>query len=137
MEDNMTADAAPPAPAPSRVVLWISRACSALVVALLLFSAVIKVSHAPAVVENMTRRYGFSPQLITPIGVLEALCALLYAIPRTAPLGAMLVTAYLGGATVTELRTGGPFLAPAVLGALGWLGLWLRDGRLRAFVLRR
>jgi hypothetical protein len=70
-----------------------------------------------------------------PIGVTEIACALLLAIPRTSVLGAVLVTGYLGGAVATHVRAMQPaFIAPAILGALAWLGLYLRDPRLRALL---
>jgi hypothetical protein len=61
----------------------------------------------------------------------------LYALPRTSILGAILLTGYLGGATATHVRVGQPFVFPIVFGVLVWLGLWLRDARLRALIPAR
>jgi hypothetical protein len=57
-----------------------------------------------------------------------------YLIPRTAVLGAVLLTGYLGGAIATHARLGEPFVAPIILGVVVWAGLWLRDPRLRALL---
>jgi hypothetical protein len=70
-----------------------------------------------------------------PLGAIEICCALLYAIPRTAVLGAVLLTGYLGGAIATHVRVGDPsFVTPLVLGMIAWAGLYLRDPRLRALL---
>ena len=66
--------------------------------------------------------------------LVELACAIIYAIPRTAVLGAILMTGYLGGATATHLRVGEPFYLPIVVGIVVWIGLYLRDERLHALV---
>lgn len=71
-------------------------------------------------------KIGFSTDQMFNIGVVEVICALLLLIPQTAFLGAILVTGYLGGATVTHLRVGEPFIAPVIIGVLMWVGLGLR-----------
>jgi Mn2+/Fe2+ NRAMP family transporter len=69
------------------------------------------------------------------IGILEIACTVIYVIPRTSVLGAILLTGYLGGATATHVRIGDPsFFGPVIFGVLVWLGLWLRDARLRALL---
>lgn len=78
--------------------------------------------------------FGFAPALLGTIGVLEVVSVLLYAIPRTAVLGAILCTGYLGGAIATHVRTDGQFLPALLFGVLVWLGLYLRDERIRALV---
>jgi DoxX-like family len=79
--------------------------------------------------------FGFPPHLITPIGVVELLCAVLYLIPRTAVIGAVLLTAYMGGAVATHVRIEDPmFVVPVVIGVMLWLGLYLRDATLRTLV---
>ncbi len=78
---------------------------------------------------------GYPLATLLPIGVLEIACALLYAIPRTSVLGAVLVTGYLGGAVATHVRMSQAiWIAPALLGAIAWLGLFLRDPRLRGLL---
>jgi hypothetical protein len=111
--------------------LWAGRVVSAVPALMLTVSAMMKFSHAPAFVETATGHLGLSESTITPIGVLEIVCTGLYVFPRTAVLGAILVTAYLGGATATHVRVGDPFIIPVVLGVLAWVGLYLRDERLR------
>lgn len=114
--------------------VWAGRAVSALPVLLLLFSAVMKLVKPAPVLEGFAR-YGYAEHLILIIGLLEIGCTILYLIPRTAVLGAILLTAYLGGATATNVRVGDPsFFITVALGILAWLGLYLRDERLRALV---
>jgi hypothetical protein len=79
--------------------------------------------------------YGFPLGLIAGLGVLEILCTVVYLIPRTSILGAILVTGYLGGATVTTLRVGeSSYVMAVILGILAWGGLYLREPRLRALI---
>ena len=117
----------------ARKVLWAGRVASALPVLLLLFSSAMKFLKPPALVEEMGR-LGYPESLTLGIGILELACTLLYVIPRTSVLGAVLLTAYLGGATATHVRIGDPFFGPVVLGVLVWGGLFLRDPRLRALI---
>ena len=122
---------------PEKRELWTGRVFTALAALMLFFSASMKLSHAPQVVEMFTGKFGFEESALIPIGILE-IVTVLYLIPRTAVLGAILIAAYLGGAVVTHLRVGDPFVMPALLGVLAWGGLFLRDTRLRALLpLRR
>ena len=122
----------------SKKMLWTGRILSVLPALLLIFSGVLKLMKPVAVVEGFAH-YGYSEDLILTLGILEIGCTLVYAIPRTAVLGAILMTAYLGGATATNVRVGDPsFVATVVLGVLVWAGLYLRDERVRALIpLRR
>jgi DoxX-like family len=90
----------------------------------------------PAMVLEASAKLGFPEQLTVTLGVILLASTVLYAIPRTAVFGAILLTGYLGGAVCTHLRVGDPLfshvLFPTYLGALIWGGLWLRDGRVRA-----
>ena len=82
-------------------------------------------------VEGLTK-FGYDPALAPWIGLSLLVSTILYAIPRTAVLGAILLTGYLGGAVATQVRVGDPwFLFPAVMGALVWVGLWCRTPRIR------
>lgn len=110
--------------------LWVGRVLSALPVLALLFSGSLKVSHAPFFLEKWSG-FGYAVETATPIGVVEIACALLYVIPRTRILGAILVTGYLGGAIATHVRVGDVFVAPLILGIMAWAGLYLRDERLQ------
>ena len=74
----------------------------------------------------MFAHIGFTNDLIFNIGILEVVLAVLYLIPRTSFIGAILLTGYLGGATVTHLRVGDQFLFPVIIGILMWIGLGLR-----------
>jgi len=87
--------------------------------------------------EGMARA-GFAERLVVPIGVLELICVVVCLIPRTSVLGAILLTALLGGATVTTLRIGDPtYPMPVILGMMAWGGLYLRDERVRELIPRR
>ena len=117
----------------SNRILWAGRIISALPALLLLFSAVIKLVKPPEVVEGFTR-LGYAESLALGIGILELVCTVVYMIPRTSILGAILLTGYLGGATATHVRIGEPFFAPIILGVLVWGGLFLRDEQLRELI---
>jgi len=117
----------------SKRTLWAGRIISALPVLFLLFSGVVKLMK-PAVVVQEFARLGYPESLVLIIGVIEIACTVVYVIPRTSVLGAMLLTAYLGGATATYVRIGDPFFIPIILGIFVWLGLYLRDARVHALV---
>lgn len=112
---------------------WASWIVSLVPVALLLFSAAMKLMRHPAAVEGFAK-FGYPPASLFWIGVVELTCTVLYIIPRTSILGAILLTGYLGGAVNTHVRAGEPFLSPVVVGILLWLGIYLREDRLRALV---
>ena len=118
----------------SRTMLWAGRIIGALPVLLLVFSAVMKLLKPAPVVQGFAR-YGYPESQILLIGILELSCSIIYAIPRTSVLGAILLTGYLGGATATNVRVGDPsFYATVTLGIFVWLGLYLRDARLHALL---
>ncbi len=114
--------------------LWAGRILSAVPALLMLMSAVMKLMQLPPVIEGFVGKFGYPQSTVVPIGVVELLCVVLYAIPRTSVLGAILVTGYLGGAIATHVRVGDVFLPPLVLGVLAWAGLYLRDERLRRLI---
>jgi hypothetical protein len=114
-------------------MLWTGRIASALPVLMLLFSGVMKLATPDAVLKEFAR-LGYSENAALGLGILELACMLIYVVPRTSVLGAILVTGYLGGAVATHVRIGDPLfniILPALLGALAWLGLYLRDKRLK------
>jgi len=118
----------------SKTTLWIGRVMSALPALLVLLSSVMKLMKMAAVVEGFART-GVPERLIIPVGVIELACVIIYVIPQTAVLGAILMTGLLGGATITTLRIGDPtYPMPVVLGMLAWGGLFLRDTRLRELI---
>jgi len=121
----------------SKTMLWVGRIMSALPVLMLLFSGVMKLVKPAPVVQGFAH-LGYPESLTLGLGIVELACAVVYVIPRTSVLGAILLTGYLGGATATHLRIGEPFFMPIILGMLVWGGLYLRDDRLRALIpLRR
>ena len=118
----------------SKTTLWTGRVMSALPALLVLLSSVMKLMKMAAVVEGFART-GVPEPLIIPVGVIELACVIIYVIPQTAVLGAILMTGLLGGATITTLRIGDPtYPMPVVLGMLAWGGLFLRDTRLRELI---
>jgi len=118
----------------SKGVLWTSRVMSALPVLLVLMGSVMKLMRVAAVIEGFARS-GVPERLIIPVGTIELICVVVYLIPRTSVLGAILMTGLLGGATITTLRIGDPtYPMPIVLGMMAWGGLYLRDRRLRALI---
>ncbi len=124
-----TAQAAPV----SKKRLWTGRILSGLVVLFLLFNGAMAFTNLPSVKQGFAH-IGYPESLGFAIGTLLLTCAALYAIPRTSVLGAILLTGYLGGATATHLRIGEPFYFPILVGVLVWVGLYLREDRLRALV---
>src|SRR5882672_2530677 len=133
----MTADFPTTVPARSRKALWVGWVLSVLPALLLAFSAGMKFIQPPSVAE-MFAHLGWPERSVVPLGILELTCALLFLIPRTAVLGAILVAGYMGGAIATHARLGEPFFVQAGVGVLAWLGLYLREPRLRALIpLRR
>ena len=117
--------------------LWAGRAMSALVVIALAADGAIQLS-APAQIANMLRETGFAIDLTRVVGPIILACAVLYAIPATAVLGAILVTGFLGGAICAHVRIGElgspPEIISLLLGAMTWGGLYLRDSRIRAIL---
>lgn len=117
--------------------LWAGRIIIALAVLFLLFDAVVKVMALEFAVQA-TVELGYPERVVSGIGLLEVACLVLYVIPRTSILGAILLTGYLGGAVATHVRVGSPLashtLFPIYVALMLWGGLYLRDGRLRALV---
>lgn len=118
----------------SKAALWAGSVMSVLAVLLILFGSVMKLMKTPAVVEGFVRA-GLPERLIIPVGIIELGCVIVYVIPRTAVLGAILMTGLLGGATLTTVRIGDPtWPLPVVVGMLAWGGLFFRDLRLRELI---
>ena len=121
----------------SKVRRRTGRIISGLAVFFLVFDAVIKFFFIPPVVETFAK-LGYPIGLAIPIGVVLLVCVLIYVIPQTSVLGAILLTGYLGGAVATHVRVGDPLfshiLFPTYVGALIWGGLFLREDRLRSLL---
>lgn len=121
----------------SKAALWTGRVLSALPALFLLVDGAMKLAK-PAPVVEATVKLGYPEGVILGLGVVLLACTVLYLIPRTSVLGAILLTGYLGGAVATHVRVGEgwfPVLFPVFFGALLWGGLFLRDARLRAALL--
>jgi hypothetical protein len=117
-------------------ILWAGRVLSALSVLFLLFDAGGHLLMPAPVVDAFTR-LAYPASLGPVLGIVELICVVLYAIPRTSILGAILLTGYLGGAVATHLRVRDPLfdtLFPIIFGVLVWAGLFLRDARVRALI---
>ena len=127
----------------SKPALWLGRVLSGLVILFLLFDGAIKLVPWPIVTETMDRiGYGSSESLARSLGVITLACTVLYAIPPTSILGAILLTGYLGGAMASHLRIGSPLFSHTLfglyIGLMVWGGFWLRNRSLRALMpLRR
>jgi hypothetical protein len=117
----------------SRASLWAGRILSALAVLLFIFTGMFALLK-PAMAMQGFVHYGYPDGAMQRIIIVEIACAVLYAIPRTSVLGAILLTGYLGGATSTHVRAGEPFYLAVGAGIVVWLGLYLRDERLRALI---
>jgi hypothetical protein len=126
----------PQTPTVSAAARWTGRILGGLAAAFLLFDGAMKLAKPDFVVEGTTK-YGYAEAVLVPLGIVLIASTLLYLIPRTAVLGAILLTGYLGGAVDCHVRAGeGAFnvLFPVVFGAILWGGLYLRDVRVRALV---
>ena len=119
-----------------RTSSWTGRSLSALVVLFMVFDSVIHLV-VPAPVVEAFAQLGFPLHLSVGLGILELVFTALYVIPRSKVLGALLLTAYLGGATAAQVRIEAgwfPLLFPAIVAALMWGGLALRDSRVLLLV---
>ncbi len=116
---------------------WSGRVITAVPVAFLVFDATLKLFHIPAVAQA-SQALGWPNHLNSALGLLILACLVLYLVPRTAVIGAVLLTGYLGGAVAVHLRVGdslfGQTLFPTYVGVLLWSGLFLRDRRVRAAI---
>ena len=116
--------------------LWLGRVVSGLPALFLLLDGALKLAK-PAFVVEATVNLGYSESVIIPIGMVLIICTILYLIPATSVLGAILLTGYLGGAVATHARVGEswfPILFPVVIGVMLWLGLYLQNVRLRTLI---
>jgi hypothetical protein len=120
----------------SKGMVWAGRVIFVLLILFFLFDSIPKILKMPFVIKP-TLDLGYPESTIVGIRLALFVSLVLYMIPRTAVLGAILITGYLGGATATQVRVGAiiPFiLMPAVMGVLVWFSLWLRDSRIRALM---
>jgi hypothetical protein len=123
----------------SKPMRWTGRVLSGFVIVFLLLDGAIKLVPWPVVTETMDRMgYGSSETLARSLGFITLACTILYAIPPTSILGAILLSGYLGGAMASHLRIGSPLFTHTLfglyLGLMVWGGLWLRDRNLRTLI---
>src|SRR3979411_767073 len=123
----------------SRPMLWLGRVLSGLVIVFLLFDGAIKLVPWPVVTETMDRMgYGSSEAMARSLGIITIVCTVLYSVPPTSILGAILLTGYLGGAMASHVRIDSPLFTHTLfgfyLGVMVWGGLWLRDPELRRLI---
>jgi uncharacterized membrane protein YphA (DoxX/SURF4 family) len=122
---------------PSKGALWTGRVLSTLPVLMLLFSGSMKFIPSDQT-KQAFEHLGWPYSYALGLGILEIACTILYIIPRTAIVGAILLTGYMGGAIATHVRIGEPPILQVVFAVIIWLGLYLREPRLRALIpLRR
>jgi len=117
----------------NRKIVWIGRVLSLLVTLPFLLSSIMKFLKPPMVTEGMAQM-GLPASLLLPLAILEMSCVILYLIPSTAVLGAILLTGYIGGAMLTHLRMGQGVLLHIFLGVAVWGGLYFRDLRIRELI---
>ncbi|HEU0091375.1 MAG TPA: DoxX family protein [Vicinamibacteria bacterium] len=123
--------------ATSGKVVWVGWALSIMASLLFLFSAFIKFKGGPELDQSMAH-LGLPAPMVLPLGILELTCVAIYLIPATSVLGAILLAGYIGGTIVTCWRAGDPFIINIVLGLVVWLGIYLREPRLKELIpLRR
>jgi hypothetical protein len=129
----------PQTPTTANGLIWTGRVLSAVAALFLLFGGVMDLLKPASVVEAI-KQFGYPENVIVPLGIAVIACTLIYLIPRTSVLGAILLSGYLGGAVATHVRAGqgwGEILFPVVFAAIVWGGLWLREPRLRGLIISR
>jgi uncharacterized membrane protein YphA (DoxX/SURF4 family) len=114
-------------------VVWIGRVLSWLVGAFFLFGALMKLKGGPEVAQGMAH-LGLPDAMIQPLAILELTCTVIYLIPMTSVLGAILLAGYMGGAICVHWRVGDDFYTHIAIGTAVWLGVWLREARLRSLI---
>lgn len=121
----------------SKIARWAGYIITTLVVLFLLFDCTIKLLNLPVAVDG-TVVLGYPASVVVPLGILQLICLIIYLIPQTSVLGAILITGYLGGAIATHVRLENPLfshiLFPVYVGLMIWGGLYLRNQRLRALI---
>jgi hypothetical protein len=119
--------------AASGKIVWVGRVISVLASLVFLLSALMKLKGGPELAQGMAH-LGLPESLLMPLAILEISCAVIYLIPATSVLGAILLTGFIGGAICTHWRVGDPFFIQIALGIFVWLGLYLREQRLKALI---
>jgi uncharacterized membrane protein YphA (DoxX/SURF4 family) len=118
---------------PGGKIVWTGRVLSGLASLGFLLSAFMKIKGGDEMSQGMAH-LGLPDAMVRPLAILELSCVVLYLIPKTSVLGAILLAGYMGGAICTHWRVGDPFITQIALGVVVWLGLWLREPRLRSLL---
>ena len=113
--------------------VWAGRVISVLASLVFLFSAFLKLKGGPELAQGIAH-LGLPESMVMPLAIVEISCTVIYLIPATSVLGAILLAGYVGGTICTHWRVGDPFFVQIALGLLVWLGLYLRDARVRRLV---
>ena len=129
--DVTTASTNNSVPRVSKGAFWSGWIISGLIILWMAGLGILIQVFKPELVQKGMADHGYPAGVALPIFIVELVCVLLYAIPRTAVLGAILLTGYLGGAVATHVRVGEPWFFPVIFGVLVWLGIYLRDPRVR------
>ena len=114
-------------------IVWVGRVISVLVSLLFLLSAFFKLKDGPEILKSFTH-LGIPQSMMVPLAILEISCVVIYLIPATSVIGAILLTGYVGGTICTAWRVGDPVYLQILLGLLIWLGIYLRESRLKALI---
>jgi uncharacterized membrane protein YphA (DoxX/SURF4 family) len=123
----------PPGSGAKKAMWWIGWVLTVLCSLALLMSGTMKFVQPKDVIDGMTK-LGWPMDVMIPLAIVEIVCAIVYLIPQTSVLGAVLLTGYLGGATASHVRIYDNFASPIIMGVVVWLGIYLRCGRLRAIL---
>lgn len=119
---------------PNKAMLWTGRVITALMGFAFVASGVMKLLASGPEFEESMAQIGMPVSIVVPLAILELTCVVIYLIPRTSMIGAILLTGYMGGAICTHWRVGDVFVVQIVIGVLVWLGLYLREPRLWALM---
>jgi hypothetical protein len=117
----------------SKAAKWTGWVLTVLPVLMFMLGPVMLLTNRADMVKDMGK-HGYAERVVVPLIIVQVICALLYVIPQTAVLGAVLITAWLGGAVATHVIAGEPWFLPVIFGIVVWLGLFLRDRRVRALL---
>ncbi len=115
------------------IMTWIGRGLSVLVSLVFIMSGVMKLKGGEDLAKGL-EHLGLPMSMVVPLAILELACVAVYLVPRTAVLGAILLTGYMGGAILTHWRVGDPCVVQILIGVAVWAGVWLRESRLRALI---
>jgi len=113
--------------------VWVGRVISVLASLVFLMSAFMKLKGGPELAQGITH-LGIPESMVMPLAIVEISCTVIYLIPATAVLGAILLAGYVGGAICTHWRVGDPFFVQIALGILVWVGIYLREPRLKELI---